>query len=94
MLTNPQHAVQFDFLRALGGRLRKSISKLVMLREFGTRNPCWHTNNGLNVQCGASGTRWLIAGIVILQIGSCMVLAMRENAQLVVSVVDWNCCAC
>jgi hypothetical protein len=38
MLTNPQHAVQFDFLiRALGGHLRKSIAKPVMLREFGTQ---------------------------------------------------------
>jgi hypothetical protein len=37
MLTNPQHAVQFDFFRALGGHLTKSISKLVMLREFGTQ---------------------------------------------------------
>jgi len=45
MLTNPQiliHAVQFDFLRALGGRLRKFISKLVSFAwvwswDFGVR---------------------------------------------------------
>jgi hypothetical protein len=80
MLTNPQHVVQFDFLRALRGRLRKSISKLVMFMSLAP-NP-WHTN-GLNLQC-ASGTRCLIARMVILQTGWC-VLAMRENAQLSVS---------
>jgi len=42
MLTNPQHAVQFHFLRALGGRLRKSIPKLLLLREFGTQPLAYH----------------------------------------------------
>ena len=36
MLNNPQHAVQFEFLRSLGGRMRKSVPRLLLLREFGT----------------------------------------------------------
>jgi hypothetical protein len=79
MLTNPQHAVQFDFLRALGGRLRKSISKLVMLREFGTQPLAyqWFKSavcfwNKVVDRQNCDPSDWLV-------------LAMRENAQLSVS---------
>jgi hypothetical protein len=58
MLTNPlQHAVQFEFLKALGGRLRKSISKLVVCCVSLAPSP-WHTNNGLNDRQGGDPARW------------------------------------
>jgi hypothetical protein len=44
-----------------------------MLREFGT--PPWHTY-GLNLQC-ASGTRWLIARMVILQTAGWCLLCVK-----------------
>jgi len=37
MLNVPQHAVQLEFrLRYVGGRLRNTVSRLLLLREFGT----------------------------------------------------------
>jgi hypothetical protein len=80
MLTNPQHAVQFDFPRALGGRVRKSISKLVMLRdEFGTQPLAYQWSksavcfwNKVVDRQNGDPSDWLV-------------LAMRENAQLSVS---------
>jgi hypothetical protein len=76
MLTNPQHAVQFDFLRALGGRLRKSIPKLLLLREFGTQPLAYHWfksavcfwNKVVDRQ-GGDPSDWLV-------------LAMQENIQM------------
>jgi hypothetical protein len=37
MMSNQQHALQFEFLRRIGGNLRKSVSRVVLLREFGCR---------------------------------------------------------
>jgi hypothetical protein len=76
MLTNPQHAVQFDFLRALGGRLRKSSPKLLLLREFGTQPLAYHWfksavcfwNKVVDRQ-GGDPSDWLV-------------LAMQENIQM------------
>jgi hypothetical protein len=80
---NPQHAVQFDFLRALGGRLEKSVSKLVLLlREFGTQPLAYPWSfKKTGIAACASGTRWLIVRVVILQIGWCLLCAKMLSCQ-------------
>ena len=37
VMANQQHALQFEFLRRIGGNLRQSVSRVVLLREFGCK---------------------------------------------------------
>jgi hypothetical protein len=79
MLNNPQHAVQFEFLRSLGGRMRKSVPRLLLLREFGTHPLAsqWFKSiicfwNKVATRGSGDPSDWLV-------------LAMRENIKLSVS---------
>lgn len=81
MLNNPQHATQFEFLRSLGGRLRKSVPKLLLLREFGAQPLAYHWFksavrfwNKVAERSSSDPSDWLV-------------LAMRENIEQSVSGV-------
>jgi hypothetical protein len=76
MFNNPQHTVQFEFLRSLGGHIRRSIPRLLLLREFGTQPLAYQWFKSMtdfwNKVADRSSSHpfdWLV-------------LAMRENIQL------------
>ena len=76
MLRNQQHALLFDFLRMIGGGLRKSVCRVLLLREFGLK-PLAH--------------QWFMAAVSLWNRvarrsashpDDWLVLAVKENVQM------------
>ena len=76
VLGNAQHALQCEFLRLIGGKLRKSVCRVLLLREFG---------------CKPLAHQWLVSAVCLWnRVASrrarspadWMVLAMQDSMQM------------